>query len=54
MKHAFLALVVLCSAAVALPRGALAQSELVGKWTLNVEKSKFSPGPAPKAGHGHP
>jgi hypothetical protein len=32
-----------------LPRIALAQSELVGTWKLNVEKSKFNPGPAPKS-----
>jgi hypothetical protein len=27
----------------------LAQTNLVGKWSLNVEKSKFNPGPAPKS-----
>ena len=36
-------------AAMMLPRIALAQSELVGTWKLNVEKSKFNPGPAPKS-----
>jgi len=43
-------LALLCFAAVMLSSGALAQSELVGTWKLNVEKSKFTPGPAPKAG----
>lgn len=28
---------------------AQAPKELAGKWTLNVAKSKFSPGPAPKS-----
>jgi len=32
-----------------VPRIALAQSELLGTWKLNVEKSKFNPGPAPKS-----
>jgi hypothetical protein len=36
-------------ASMMLPRIALAQSELVGTWKLNVEKSKFNPGPAPKS-----
>src|SRR5215472_16333495 len=35
-------------AAMMLPRIALAQSELIGTWKLNAEKSKFNPGPAPK------
>jgi hypothetical protein len=29
---------------------AFAADPIVGTWTLNVAKSKFSPGPAPKAG----
>jgi hypothetical protein len=36
-------------AAMMLPRIALAQSELIGTWKLNIEKSKFNPGPAPKS-----
>jgi hypothetical protein len=39
---------VLAIAVTMLPRMALAQSELLGTWKLNVEKSKFNPGPAPK------
>ena len=43
----------LLSFALVLPTAshiAFAQANLVGKWSLNVEKSKFSPGPAPKSG----
>jgi hypothetical protein len=40
---------VLAIAVTMLPRVALAQSELIGTWKLNVEKSKFNPGPAPKS-----
>ena len=40
---------VLAIAVTMLPRMALAQSELLGTWKLNVEKSKFNPGPAPKS-----
>jgi hypothetical protein len=32
-----------------LPHIASAQSNLVGTWKLNLEKSKFNPGPAPKS-----
>ena len=36
--------------ATAGPQMGLAQSDLlVGSWKLNLEKSKFSPGPAPKS-----
>jgi hypothetical protein len=44
---------VLCSAfvvATVLPHSGFAQSTLVGTWKLNLEKSKYSPGPAPKSG----
>ena len=35
---------------VALPQSAFAQSSpLIGTWKLNVEKSKYSPGPAPRS-----
>jgi hypothetical protein len=52
MKRAFTKLAMFSFFAIAammLPRIALAQSELVGTWKLNVEKSKFNPGPAPKS-----
>jgi hypothetical protein len=52
MKRAFMKLAMFSLFAIAvmmLPRTALAQSELVGTWKLNVEKSKFNPGPAPKS-----
>jgi hypothetical protein len=52
MNGVLVKLALLCFAAVAgmmLPSSAFAQSELVGTWKLNVEKSKFSPGPGPKA-----
>jgi hypothetical protein len=35
--------------AVMLPHIASAQNYLVGTWKLNLEKSKFNPGPAPKS-----
>ena len=35
--------------ALMLPHIASAQSNLVGTWKLNLEKSKFNPGPAPKS-----
>jgi hypothetical protein len=40
----------LCSVVVwvtMIPNAVFAQSTLVGTWKLNLEKSKFSPGPAP-------
>src|SRR5262245_22439591 len=52
MNGALAKLTLLCFAAVAgmmLPSGALAQSELVGTCKLDVEKSKFTSGPGPKA-----
>jgi hypothetical protein len=52
MKRALTTLAMFSLFAIAgmmLPRIALAQSELVGTWKLNVEKSKFNPGPAPKS-----
>ena len=52
MKRALTTLVMFSLFAIGsmmLPRIALAQSELVGTWKLNVEKSKFNPGPAPKS-----
>jgi hypothetical protein len=37
-------------AVVALPQSAFAQSSpLIGAWKLNLEKSKFSPGPPPRS-----
>jgi hypothetical protein len=36
------------AAAIALPQVGLAQSNL-GTWKLNVAKSTYSPGPAPKS-----
>jgi hypothetical protein len=37
--------------ATALPQASLAQgTPLIGTWKLNLTKSKYSPGPAPKSG----
>jgi len=52
MKRAFTKLAMFSLFAITvsmLPRIPLAQSELLGTWKLNVEKSKFNPGPAPKS-----
>lgn len=43
------ALVVLALFALGVVVTAQAPDPAVGKWTLNVAKSKFSPGPAPKS-----
>ena len=43
---AFVAIAVLAFACAAR---VLAQNPLVGTWKLNVEKSKYNPGPAPKS-----
>ena len=37
------------AAMLALTSVAIAASPVVGNWQLNLAKSKFSPGPAPKA-----
>lgn len=47
MKQAF-ALVLL--GAIFVATSAYAADPIVGTWNLNVAKSKFSPGPAPRAG----
>ncbi len=47
-RHAY-ALAVLALFALAIGVAAQAPDPAVGKWTLNVAKSKFSPGPAPKS-----
>ena len=39
----------LLAMAAALPLAMGADDMFVGTWKLNVEKSKFSPGPAPKS-----
>src|SRR5215470_1168319 len=40
----------LCLAATALPGIGIAENNpLVGTWKLNLEKSKYSPGPAPRS-----
>src|SRR5215468_5745397 len=39
-----------CLAATALPRIGIAEDNpLIGTWKLNLEKSKYSPGPAPRS-----
>ena len=43
------ALAVLAFLALGIGLAAQAPDPAVGKWTLNVAKSKFSPGPAPKS-----
>ena len=43
------ALVVLALCALGIVAAAQAPDPAVGKWNLNVAKSKFSPGPAPKS-----
>lgn len=47
MKHAF---VLALLGAIFAAGSAYAADPVVGTWKLNVAKSKFSPGPAPKAG----
>ena len=43
-------LLALVAGALALgPRAAAAQAAMVGTWELNVAKSKYTPGPAPKS-----
>jgi len=44
-----LSLGLLALSMLALPVVAYAQDPSVGTWTLNVAKSKYSPGPAPKS-----
>ena len=40
----------LCLAATALPGIGIAENNpLIGTWKLNLEKSKYSPGPAPRS-----
>ena len=41
------------AATLALTSVAMPASPVVGNWQLNLAKSKFSPGPAPKTGHPH-
>jgi hypothetical protein len=52
-RRTFTTIAMLFSAAVfttTLPQAGFAQSNpLVGTWKLNLEKSKYSPGPAPKS-----
>lgn len=43
------ALLALGGAAAASSASAAAADAVIGTWTLNLEKSKFSPGPAPKS-----
>jgi hypothetical protein len=46
VASAFLAVLI----ATALPQAGFAQSNpLIGSWKLNLQKSKYSPGPAPKS-----
>jgi hypothetical protein len=40
---------VACLGIVMVSSGAQAQDKIAGTWKLNVAKSKFSPGPAPKS-----
>jgi hypothetical protein len=51
MKHIVQALLIgsVVTFGSALVVAADAPDPIVGKWTLNLEKSKFSPGPAPKS-----
>ena len=49
-RTAFLSLAVLSVAIFAFPRASLAQSSsLIGTWKINLEKSKFTPGTAPRS-----
>jgi len=49
-RTAFLSLAVLSLVIFAFPQASLAQSSsLLGTWTLNLEKSKFVPGTAPRS-----
>ena len=49
-RTAFLSLAVLSVAIFAFPRASLAQSSsLIGTWKINLEKSKFTPGAAPRS-----
>ena len=43
------ALVMIVIAAAAVELAAQGADPLVGKWQLNVAKSKYTPGPAPKS-----
>ena len=53
-RRTFTIMAMLFSAVVfasALPQSGFAQgTPLIGTWKLNLEKSKYSPGPAPKSG----
>jgi hypothetical protein len=49
-RTAFVSLAVLSLLACAFPQASFAQSSsLVGTWKLNLEKSKYSPGTAPRS-----
>jgi hypothetical protein len=48
-RNACFALVIAVAGALALPAGAADSNPWVGTWTLDVAKSTFSPGPAPKS-----
>ena len=49
-RTAVLSLAVLTLVIFAFPRASLAQSSsLIGTWKINLEKSKFTPGTAPRS-----
>ena len=49
MRKAFLVLLVVVSVVMASTTVVLAADNWIGTWKLNVAKSKYSPGPAPKS-----